>query len=161
MKIEIWVKYPIVIAISKMAAINSFSPCVPLSFSWQGIKPFPSLPCIWDGLWIRWPTDYNESNSTPVPDLTSKRTGSLHLVLLESSAFVLEAVMLWETKALKDKVPCGDEKRPRSTEVPNLWEKKSSQKPTLQSQLLEMTAYPVNNVAEPFLNSWPTKSRVK
>lgn len=46
----------------------------------------------------------------PVPDPTSKRTGSLHLVLLEASAFILEAVILWETKALKDKVPCGDGK---------------------------------------------------
>lgn len=161
MKIEIWVKYSGMIVVSKMAAINSFSPCVPLLFSWQGIKSFPSLPWIWAGLWIQWPIEYNESNSMPLPDLTSKRNGSLHLVLLEASAFMLEAVILWETKGLKDKVPCGDGKRPRSTEVPNLWVKTLSWKWTLQSQLLQLIAYPLNNGAEPFLNFWPTKSWAK
>ena len=158
MKIEIWVKCSGVIAISKMAAINSFPPCMPTSFFWQGTKPFPSLPWILAGLWIQWPIEYSESDSVPVPDLTYKRTCSLHLVLWEASAFILAVVRLWETKALKDKIPGGDGKRPRSTEVPNLWGKKSSQKRILQSQLPSLMTYKVNSVVEPFLNFWPTKS---
>lgn len=119
--------------------------------------PFPR---IWAGLWVLWPVKYSKSDNVLVPGVYSLTcpAGSTSYLLQANCQFTWSAIT-WHHPAVRSLNQVGKPWR--------IWHHVKTEKScSIEAGSCEWWLHPgreekMNHPAEPFLNSWPTKSGAK